>query len=499
MSFNSLQFLIFLPLVVLIYWLLPKKARWAFLLIASYYFYMSWNPWLIFLIIGTTLVSYFAAILMEKAKTPGIKKLMFAIAIILCLGVLIFFKYFNFLIQSVIDILNLFSLHLESFSLDIILPIGISFYTIQVLSYLIDAYKGTFPAEKHLGYYALFVCFFPQLVAGPIERPGDLIPQLRADHKFSLDDLLIGLRILLVGFFYKVVIADFVGIYINNVLYNLGEANTLSIFLAGFLFTVQMFCDFAGYSEIATGAARMMGIRLSRNFDRPYMCNSYTDFFRRWHMTLGRWLTDYIYIPLGGNKKGKGRRILNTYIIFLISGLWHGAGWTYLFWGIYAATIMTIEGLAIRPFEKFLFARGVNTKGKAWNAMKVFLTYFITIPGALLFRSDDLAHAGEIFSGLFTKWGFGLDYFKASFGNLGLDWMLVIVILLAIVCEWLIHHFGELGRENPIGEPLPEGALTKTQSASNLVLIVYLITVIGIAWVALLSSGSMSAFQYFQF
>ncbi|MBQ2069952.1 MAG: MBOAT family protein [Bacilli bacterium] len=288
MNFNSLAFLIFLPVVLLLYWVLPHRFRWVLLLVASYYFYMSWNPWLIFLILATTLVSYLSALFMGKSEKKGWKRFWLIFTIVVCIGSLIFFKYFNFLIKSATDFLNLFSLHINSFSLDIVLPIGISFYTFQTLSYVIDVYRGKFEAERHIGYYALFVCYFPQLVAGPIERPKDLIPQLKQEHRFDLDDFFVGLRILLVGFFYKCAVADVFGIFVNKAFADVSSGNTLSMFLTGFLFTIQMYCDFAGYSEIATGAARMMGVKLSRNFNRPYMCTSYSDFFRRWHITLTR-------------------------------------------------------------------------------------------------------------------------------------------------------------------------------------------------------------------
>ena len=292
MNFNSLHFLIFLIVVVLLYWLLPHKMRWALLLVASYYFYMSWNVWLVFLILGTTIVSYGAGILISKTNNGALKKFYLITTLVVCLGVLFFFKYFDFLMGSVIDFLNLFSMNLDDFALNLILPVGISFYTFQTLSYVIDVYAGKFEAEKHFGYYALFVCYFPQLVAGPIERPGDLLPQLKKEHKFSSDDMAAGLRIMLYGFFLKCVLADFFGIFVNNVFGNLDKANSLAVFSAGLLFVLQMFGDFAGYSLIATGTARMMGVKLSRNFDRPYLATSYTDNFQSCHIKLTPWIKD---------------------------------------------------------------------------------------------------------------------------------------------------------------------------------------------------------------
>ena len=270
MTFNSLQFLIFLPIVIILYFIVPHKFRWLILLVASYYAYMSWNPWLVFLILATTVVSYLAGVLMPKTKNQKVKKLLLIVTIIVCLGILIFFKYFNFLLSSVINFLNLFSMNIHSVALDIILPIGISFYTFQTLSYVIDVYRGKFEPEKHFGYFALYVSFFPQLIAGPIERPENLLPQLKEYHKVNKEDLLAGLQLLAVGFFRKCVVADFTGLFVNNVFADLGNANTLSLLAAGALFMVQLYCDFGGYSEIAAGSARIMGIKLSKNFDRPF-------------------------------------------------------------------------------------------------------------------------------------------------------------------------------------------------------------------------------------
>ena len=497
MNFNSLQFLIFLPVVIFLYWLVPHKFRWALLLAASYYFYMSWNARLVFLIAGTTLVSYFAGIAIEKSEKKAVKRLFLILTVVVCIGVLGFFKYFNFLVGSAVGFLNLFSADIKSFSLDLILPIGISFYTFQTLSYVIDVYRGKFKAERHLGYYALFVSFFPQLVAGPIERPKDLIPQLRAEHRLCKEDLFCGLRIMAVGFFYKCVVADFLGIYVHNVFNGASEANALSVFVAGFLFTIQMYCDFAGYSEIATGSARMMGIRLSKNFDRPYLSSSYSDFFRRWHITLTRWFTDYIYIPLGGSRRGTARRIFNTFVVFALCGLWHGANWTYVLWGVYAAFFMGLETLLKRPVGALLRKIGVNTGGKIFAALKVIGTYFILIPAAIIFRANDLSHVGELFSKLFGAFGFGAEYFNAAMANLGLNAQALLIITVFAVCEVMLWHYGEIGRNEIL--PPSNGKTGGLLTAERSVTFVYIVIAVILCWLALIASDSASAFQYFQF
>ena len=497
MNFNSLQFLIFLPVVLILHWLLPHKYRWMLLLGASYYFYMSWNAELVFLIAGTTLVSYLAGQAVERAQTKAAKRMCLAATLVICLGVLVFFKYFNFLADSVIGVLNLFAMDLDAFSLDLILPIGISFYTFQTLSYVIDVYRGTVKAEKHLGYYALFVSFFPQLVAGPIERPGDLIPQLRAEHRLNREDTFCGLRIMAVGFFYKCVVADFMAQFVNNVYSNVAQANALSVFLAGFLFTIQMYCDFAGYSEIATGAARMMGIRLTVNFYRPYMPTSYSDFFRRWHISLTRWFTDYVYIPLGGNRHGPLRRMLNTLIVFALCGLWHGANWTYVLWGLYAGVFMSLEAMVKRPIGRLLRRMGVNTAGKAVTALRVVGMYFILIPAGIIFRANDVSHVGELLTTLLTDFGCSGEYFAAAFANIGLDVSSALTVMIFIVAEVVIWHYGEIGRRKPA--VLPEGRRGQALAAQRSVTFVYIVAAVILCWLSLIASDSLSAFQYFQF
>ncbi|MCD8295362.1 MAG: MBOAT family protein [Clostridia bacterium] len=443
MSFNSLEFLIFLPIVVILYWIIPYKFRWILLLIASYYFYMSWNAWFVFLIAGTTLVSYLAAIFMERTQKKSWRRFWFAITIIVCLGALVFFKYFNFLIENVINFLNLFSMHLEGFAFDIILPVGISFYTFQTLSYVIDVYRGNYKAEKHLGYYALFVSFFPQLVAGPIERPDHLIPQLRERHYLNSDDFSAGLRMLLTGFFRKCVIADMCAIYVDSVFSQLDSATSLAIFCGGALFLLQMYNDFAGYSEIAAGAARMMGIKLMRNFDRPFLATSVSEFFRRWHISLTQWFTDYVYIPLGGNRKGVARRILNTIIVFFLCGLWHGASWTYVIWGILCGLYMGIESIVKGPWRKFKKKVGWHLNEDFSKLISRVLLFVLYVPGSIIFRCPTVSDIGTAFTGLFTRAGISLSYFAETLDNLSMDSMQIAFLAVAIVVMALMYNFSD--------------------------------------------------------
>lgn len=486
MNFNSPEFLLFLPAVLLGYWLLPHRFRWVLLLIASYVFYMWWNPWLVGLIAATTLISYGAALLMERK--PAWRKPLLVLTLVACLGILVYFKYFEFLANSLLALWEGVTGNHFRLTLNLLLPVGISFYTFQTLSYVIDVYRGEFRAERHLGYYALFVSYFPQLVAGPIESAGNLLPQLRTEHKANWEDFRMGGQILLCGFFRKCVVADFCGIYVNRVFADAGEANSLAIALAGALFCIQMYCDFAGYSEIATGAARMMGIRLMRNFDRPYLSASYTEFFRRWHISLNRWFTSYLYIPLGGSRKGKLRRLVNSTIVFLLCGLWHGASWTYVLWGLYAAVFVGLEGFTLKPLTAALARRGIDLESPGIRLGRQWMMFLIFIPAALLFRATSVEQVGVLLSRLFTQWGFGLDYLNATLAQLGLDTLGLLQIGVSILCMCRIYPL-----------TLERAEDSAHQRCHQLNAYVHLILVIALCWLSLLATQDSAAFAYFQF
>lgn len=335
MLFNSLAFLLFLPIVFALYWLIPQKERWILLLVASYYFYMSWNPKYVVLILGTTLVSYVAGLLLEKTDKQQVKKMIVVIALIVSLGELFILKYFNFAFASVCSVLTHFSIHLSPITLQLMLPVGISFYTFQTLGYVIDVYRGDIKAEHHFGYYATFVSFFPQLVAGPIERTGNLLAQIKSTKKFNQSQAIDGTKVIVWGYFKKMVIADFISGFVDQIYGDLGDYTGFALVMAIFLFTIQIYCDFSGYSNIAQGSAKLLGIDLMTNFKSPYFSTSVKEFWRRWHISLSTWFRDYVYIPLGGSHCGKMRQNINLLITFLVSGLWHGASWTFVFWGEY--------------------------------------------------------------------------------------------------------------------------------------------------------------------
>ncbi len=489
MNFNSVTFLIFLPIVLLLYWVLPSKFRWIMLLIASYLFYMSWNAWLIFLILFTTLVSYFSGLFMEKyGERKNIKKTLLVLTLVCCLGTLFFFKYFTFAVNLTIDFFNLFNAGLPQFTFSLLLPVGISFYTFQTLSYVIDVYRGRIKAEKHLGYYALFVVYFPQLVAGPIERPDNLLPQLKAERTFNMDDFCTGLRIMVVGFFKKVVIADGVACYVNAVYNNLETANGVTAILATVLFAIQIYCDFSGYTDIAIGTARTMGIKLRDNFNEPYLAVSIKDFWRRWHISLTSWFTDYVYIPLGGNRCKIWRWAMNVMIVFLLSGLWHGAALTFVVWGaihgIYQI-IGKLKGIALNKLAtKYSFK--LPEDNVALTFFRRTVTFALVCFAWIFFRGNTLADCGTIITKIFTDW----SQTRAALSAMGLNMMGVIRIalscfVLALLAK-IIHY-----------EPSSDNnTATSTRRKATYLFFLAAITV---AWIALAVSGEESSFIYFQF
>lgn len=488
MSFNSGIFLLCLPIVILLYWVLPSKFRWIMLLIASYAFYMSWNAWLIFLILFTTVISYSSGIIMQKYDGKKIKTACLIVTLVSCLGVLFFFKYFTFAVNLVIDLINLGSAGLAEFTFSLILPVGISFYTFQTLSYVIDVYKGRINAEKHFGYYALFVTYFPQLVAGPIERPENLIPQLKAERKFDFDDLCVGLRIALVGYVKKIVIADGVAIYVNAVYNNVEAATGLTAIIATVLFAIQIYCDFSGYTDIAIGVARMMGIKLMDNFNQPYLATNIRDFWRRWHISLTSWFTDYIYIPLGGSRCKLWRWALNVMIVFLLSGLWHGAALTFVVWGgihgVYQI-VGKLKGYGLKKLE----AQG-KIKILKDNIFVMFIQRIITFAlvcfAWIFFRGNSLTDCGILIAKIFTDWTGSI----AALKEIGFNALSFINVMLMVCILVLLQRVIKF-EENTL--------LFQKTKVHRQVTYAYMIMIVAIAWIALLSSGGESSFIYFQF
>ena len=487
MNFNSGAFLIYLPIAVGGYWLLPHKARKHWLLAASWFFSMYWNPLLILLLLASTAVDYFCGLGMEKYRDrPGRKRALLWCSLCMNLGMLFFFKYWDFFGDIAAGLLGLIGIGWQPPALHLILPVGISFYTFQTMSYTIDVYRGKARAERDPVLFALFVAFFPQLVAGPIERPGDLIPQLRAKHTFDHNDFTAGIRLLLCGFFRKCVVADQCGIYVNRVFSGLDGANALAVAGAGALFCIQMYCDFAGYSEIASGCARLMGIRLTRNFDRPYLAQSYTEFFRRWHISLNRWFTQYLYIPLGGNRRGTLIKLRNTLIVFALCGLWHGARWTYVLWGLYAAFFVCLESLLEKPAAAFTARFRIDLDDPRVRLTRRVTMFLIFIPAALLFRAESIGQIGEILR-ILAAADFGLT---AALGALGLNSWSLLGLGITLCAMARIYIWGQ--------HDLPAAA-TAVGSARRHVTAAVMAIVIGLCWLALLATEDAAVFAYFQF
>ncbi|MBD0321593.1 MAG: MBOAT family protein, partial [Gemmatimonadetes bacterium] len=333
MLFNSFEFLVFFPVVAAILFALPQRFRKGWLLACSVYFYMSWSPVFILLILYSTTTDYFVAKRFETARSAATRKGWLILSLVTNFGALFFFKYYNFFIESWAAVRASVGLPTNVPLLGVVLPVGISFYTFEAISYTIDVYRGRIPAEKSYLRLLLFITFFPKLIAGPIERAGHLIPQFERETRLDRERLASGLRLMAWGFFKKLVIADRVAVYVNTVYAAPAEHHGATVLIAAYFFAFQIFCDFSAYTDIATGAARILGYDLLENFRRPYQARSIQDFWSRWHISLSSWFRDYLYIPLGGNRVSSARWCANLLIVFLVSGLWHGANWTYVVWG----------------------------------------------------------------------------------------------------------------------------------------------------------------------
>lgn len=489
MGFNSLLFLCLLPIVMLVYWVLPHKYRPIMLLIVSYAFYMSQSPWLIFLILFTTLISFMCGLFMDALKSVAARRACLIATLVCCLGVLFFFKYFTFSVNTVIDLINVSGANVPDFAFELMLPVGISFYTFQTLSYAIDIYRGRIKSERNLLIYALYVTYFPQLVAGPIERPENLIPQLKTERKFCSEDFSLGLKITLIGYVKKIVIADGVAAIVNGVYNNPGAANGLTVLIATVLFAVQIYCDFSGYTDIAIGIARMMGIKLMQNFDKPYSATSIRGFWRRWHISLTCWFTDYVYIPLGGSRVKPIRWAANVMVVFLLSGLWHGAALNFVVWGGLHGAYQIIGKLkdgALKRLER----RGVRLARGAWtDTVKRAITFALVCFAWIFFRGNSLSDCGMLITKLFTDYG-GTGAALAAINCDG-----ITLITAALMC-------GLLAVCNKLNESeFSDGVGSRAISVSVVKSVAYVIlaVTIAVAWSALISSGGESSFIYFRF
>lgn len=462
MLFNSVDFFIFFPAVTFIYFVLPSKFKWVWLLLSSYYFYMSWNPKFVLLLAATTIITYLSGLLIEwaeslsdKAKSARLKKFFVFISFASNLGILFLFKYYNFFTGTLADIFAKLNITLRAPSLDLLLPAGISFYTFQALSYTMDVYRRDVKAEKNIGKYALYVSFFPQLLAGPIQKSKNFLHQFEEKHCFDYDRVKSGLLLMIWGYFQKVFIADRLSVLVKTVYDKPSDYKGFEIVIATVFFAFQLYCDFSAYSDIARGAAEVLGFRLSKNFERPYFSKSIKEFWRRWHITLCSWFKDYLYIPLGGNRRGKPRYYINVLIVFLVSGLWHGAAINFIIWGGLHG-LYQIIGDILKPFRKKITEiLNIKTNVFSYKLLQVLTTFALVDFAWIFFRANSF-HDAEILIGnmiSFNPWIFT----NGGIYKLGLDskdfTMAVIGISIVLIAN-LMQRNGSMrekvSNQNPV-------------------------------------------------
>jgi len=478
MLFNSFEFLLFFIVVTTTYFTLQHKYRWILLLLASYFFYGYWEVKYLSIIIISTLIDFYVGIKIDESKSQSRKRFYLYISLLSNLGILFIFKYFNFFIDNVSEIIKINNPNFELPLMELLLPVGISFYTFQTLSYSIDIYNGNIKPEKHLGVFALFVTFFPQLVAGPIERASNLLPQFHKQHLFNYDRISSGLSLMLWGLFKKVVIADRLAIVVNEIYNNPNDYNGLTLVVGTVFFAFQIYCDFSGYSDIAIGCARVLGFDLMKNFNYPYFSRSINEFWKRWHISLSTWFRDYVYIPLGGNRRMKWRWYYNLFITFLISGLWHGANWTFIIWGAIHGVILIIETVTNTK---------ESSKNKLKNGLLILKTFIIVCLSWVFFRANTIQDAFSILTNIFDLSNYSLNqlslYIVPTTKNTvyAMDIFLsYLMILFLIFSEYTFSFKVKFEELNYYKYKLP-------------------IYVLGIVCILLLGAFEKNEFIYFQF
>lgn len=438
MLFNSLEFFVFFPIVVALYYLMPHKYRWALLLLASCYFYMVFVPVYILILGFTIVVDYFAGMWLEDTHGKGRKWLLIA-SIIANTGVLAVFKYYNFLNENLTVLLHGVNFQNPIPYLSILLPIGLSFHTFQAMSYTIEVYRGNEKAERNFGIYALYVMYFPQLVAGPIERPQNMLWQFHKQHQFDYRNFTEGLKHIIWGLFKKVVIADRVSEYVNVVYNNPQDHHGTQLLMATLFFSFQIYCDFSGYSSIAIGTSRIFGINLMTNFRRPYLADSIKDFWKRWHISLSSWFKDYLYIPLGGNRVPVMRGYFNLFIVFLVSGLWHGANWTFVIWGALHGFYSVFATLSQPVRNKVNHFIRIDRLPSLHRFFQILITFCLASFAWIFFRAANFDDAMYIVTNIFRVETFsGLNLFKFS-ADMYLSFALVALLLFIEILEEKFH------------------------------------------------------------
>lgn len=446
MQFNSIDFMIFFPVVLVIYFVIPKKLRSIWLLVTSYYFYMCWKATYAILIGGSTVITYISGLIIDRIRKGSSKnqKLINKIVMFLCISinlcVLAVFKYGNFAIESFSAIRRVLGFSTIDNRLNLLLPVGISFYTFQALGYIIDVYRGDVEVEKNFIRYALFVSFFPQLVAGPIERSKNLLTQMRKIDQIKLWNarrVTSGAILMIWGLFMKMVISDRVALLVDTVFDNYRMYGSTELILAAIGFAIQIYCDFSSYSLIAIGAAKIMGFELMENFNTPYFARNIRDFWGRWHISLSTWFKDYLYIPLGGNRKGKARKYLNLLIVFLVSGLWHGASWSFVVWGGVHGLYQVVGDLTT-PLRKHLQDKThVKTECLSWKLLQTGVTFSLVVFAWIFFRADTITDALRFIKRIIVKPTPWL-LFNGGIYNLGLDRVEINILVVALIMLLLV-------------------------------------------------------------
>ena len=463
MIFNSIDFLIFFPVVTLLYFVLPRRVRWVWLLVASYYFYMSWNPRYAVLIALSTVITWLSGLLIaragaipdERVRTRR-KKLWVAASFVSNLAILLFFKYYGFFAANVNGLFGLAGLSFRAPALDVVLPVGISFYTFQALGYTVDVYRGDIAPCRNLFRYALFVSFFPQLVAGPIERSGNLIHQLEVPHDFDGGRVRDGLLLMLFGLFQKVVVADRLAIVVQAAFDGYQALPGVAVLTGLVLFAFQIYCDFGGYSNIAIGAAQVLGVDLMVNFRQPYLSRSCGEFWRRWHISLSSWLRDYLYIPLGGSRCSKARKHFNLMVTFLASGLWHGASWSFVVWGGLNGLYQVVGEWLAPVRERFWRPICPDRDHPVRRAIQIATTFVLIDFAWLFFRSGSFRWGLSMLRHMVTSFHPG-GLFYGGWEKLGLNganWIVLLVSLGLLIAADLLTARGPV-RPRLTAKPLP--------------------------------------------
>ncbi len=442
MALTTWAYAVFLAAAFILHWLIPVKYRWIPLLAASFWFYLSWGAQYVFPLIFVTAVTYICAMLMEARGGRGKRAVLIA-ALVVCFAPLIVFKYLGFFLASVTAALRLFTIEWNPFTLKLIQPIGISFFSFQTAGYLIDVYRGKSRAERHFGRYALFVSFFPQIVSGPIARSDSLLPQLEADRRFEYDRATYGLKQIAWGFFKKMCVADTLGYYVDRVYGNLSNFHGLSLVIVMVFYALQIYCDFSGYTDIAIGSAKLFGIDLMVNFKSPYFSASVREFWSRWHISLSTWFRDYLYIPMGGGRRGNLRKSINILITFLVSGLWHGANWTFVVWGGLHGAAQCVENI----FTKTPRKRLSEERTAGW-ALKVIAVFAFATCAWVFFRAPSIQDGLYVFRNLFSGLTSPMAYVRTGYRALRLD-VSTLIRFLFLVAPLVAFDFMAL-RKDPI-------------------------------------------------